>query len=92
MVTSGGLPGLRPNHLQALLKNNIGPSVWSILRSMTMVPNGGIMWDPLSVAAMTPLDKNVGAQSSAKDVRPIAVQDVWLRGFELVLTIWYRKA
>jgi hypothetical protein len=78
-VTLGGLSGLRPNHFHALLNNNIGPSVWSILRSIMMAPNGGIMWDHLSAAALTPLDKNAGAPSLAKDVRPIAVQDVWLR-------------
>ena len=82
-ITSGGLSGLRPNHLAQLLQCNAAPALNTILRNMLLLPQDSVAWQHLSASALTPLEKG------PTDVRPIAVQDTWTR--LLAAVIWRKE-
>ena len=85
-ITSGGLSGLRYNHMEELLPFNIGEPLRIIVQTMMTVDPDSNAWQCFTAAALTVLDKDVNAPPTKKDVRPIAVQDVWLR--LLATAIW----
>lgn len=88
-ISSGGLSGFRINHLASLLPYNIGTAVWSIMGLTLMLSPQSVAWDYISAAALTPLDKDKTGVAPHKDVRPIAVQDIWARLLSAI--IWEKE-
>jgi hypothetical protein len=70
---------LRYNHLEELLPFNIGEPLRAIVQAMLTVDHDSDAWHCFTAAALTVLDRDVNAPPTKKDVRPIAVQDVWIR-------------